>query len=98
MIKEIYIDDTRVQLTHFEDEVDQGLYKISIEFDVTSETYHDIAVLLYREEFDINIPEKNKRFKAKIFNYATSLTNLYESDQVAQYRLILVEIPEETKE
>ncbi|MGK9045422.1 DUF3219 family protein [Mammaliicoccus vitulinus] len=98
MVKEIYLDETRIPLTYFEDDVDKGLYKISVEFDVTSEAYHDIAVLLYREKFNIKIPEKDKNFKGKIYNYATSLTNLYEADQVAQYRLVLVEIPVETKE
>lgn len=98
VVKEIYLDETRIPLTYFEDDVDNGLYKISVEFDVTNEAYHDIAVLLYREKFNIKVPEKDKDFKGKIYNYATSLTNLYEEDQVAQYRLVLVEIPEETKE
>ncbi len=98
MVKEIYLDDTLIPLTFFKDQTENGLHKIYIEFDVTSEDYHDIATLLYREQFDIDIPEIDTEFRGKIFNYATSLTNLYESEQVAQYNLVLIEIPKDTKD
>ena len=40
----------------------------------------------------------DKKFKGEIFNYSTSLTNLYEDNQVAVYRLVLIEIQEDQKE
>lgn len=97
MVEHIYLDETDIPLTHFEDETVDGLYKVTIEFNVTSEAYHDIAVLLYRGHFDVEVPAKYKQFKGEIYNYSTSLTNLYEENQVAVYRLVLIEIPEEQK-
>ena len=48
--------------------------------------------------FDIRIPEKDISFRGKIYNYSTSLTNLYKEGEVAQYRLVLTEVPEEVKD
>ena len=87
----------KIPLTFFEDETVDGLYKVTIEFNVTSEAYHDIAVLLYRGRFDVEVPDKDKKFKGEIYNYSTSLTNLYEDNQVAVYRLVLKEIREDQK-
>ncbi|MRE72919.1 DUF3219 family protein [Mammaliicoccus sciuri] len=97
MVENIYLDETQIPLTHFADETVDGLYKVTIEFNVTSEAYHDIAVLLYRGRFDVEIPDKDKKFKGEIYNYSTSLTNLYKDNQVAVYRLVLKEIREDQK-
>ncbi|MEB7066539.1 DUF3219 family protein [Mammaliicoccus sciuri] len=97
MVENIYLDETQIPLTFFEDETVDGLYKVTIEFNVTSEAYHDIAVLLYRGRFDVEVPDKDKQFKGEIYNYSTSLTNLYEDNQVAVYRLVLKEIREDQK-
>ena len=98
MVENIYLDEMKIPLTFFEDETVDGLYKVTIEFNVTSEAYHDIAVLLYRGHFNVEVPAKDKKFKGEIFNYSTSLTNLYEDNQVAVYRLVLIEIQEDQKE
>lgn len=97
MVENIYLHETKIPLTFFEDETVDGLYKVTIEFNVTSEAYHDIAVLLYRGRFDVEVPDKDKKFKGEIYNYSTSLTNLYEDNQVAVYRLVLKEIREDQK-
>ncbi|WP_353463193.1 DUF3219 family protein [Mammaliicoccus sciuri] len=97
MVENIYLDETKIPLTFFEDETVDGLYKVTIEFNVTSEAYHDIAVLLYRGRFDVEVPDKDKQFKGEIYNYSTSLTNLYEDNQVAVYHLVLKEIREDQK-
>ncbi|MDL0112573.1 DUF3219 family protein [Mammaliicoccus sciuri] len=97
MVENIYLDEMKIPLTFFEDETVDGLYKVTIEFNVTSEAYHDIAVLLYRGRFDVEVPDKDKKFKDEIYNYSTSLTNLYEDNQVAVYRLVLKEIREDQK-
>lgn len=67
--------------------------KIIFDFKVTSESYHDVAVLLYEMEFAVQIPEKDLDFKAAISNYSTSVTNLYFDGQVADYHLELTEKP-----
>ncbi|WP_436882940.1 DUF3219 family protein [Mammaliicoccus sciuri] len=67
MVENIYLDETQIPLTHFVDETVDGLYKVTIEFNVTSEAYHDIAVLLYRGRFDVEIPDKDKKFKGEIY-------------------------------
>lgn len=97
MVENIYLDETQIPLTFFEDETVDGLYKVTIEFNVTSEAYHDIAVLLYRGRFDVEVPDKDKQFKGEIYNYSTSLTNLYKDNQVAVYHLVLKEIREDQK-
>ncbi|UXV32425.1 YkvR family protein [Mammaliicoccus sciuri] len=97
MVENIYLDETKIPLTFFEDETVDGLYKVTIEFNVTSEAYHDIAVLLYRGRFDVEVPDKDKQFKGEIYNYSTSLTNLYKDNQVAVYHLVLKEIREDQK-
>ncbi|UTI86264.1 YkvR family protein [Mammaliicoccus sciuri] len=43
------------------------------------------------------MPDKDKKFKGEIYNYSTSLTNLYKDNQVAVYRLVLKEIREGQK-
>ncbi|MBB5181363.1 hypothetical protein HNQ44_002828 [Planomicrobium koreense] len=67
--------------------------KIIFDFKVTSENYHDVAVLLYEMEFHVRIPEKDLDFQASISNYSTSVTNLYLDGQVADYHLELIEKP-----
>jgi hypothetical protein len=91
----VWIDDTQIAALNFQEEtvMDSGKAKKKIAFDfkVTSEEYHDIAVLLYKMEFRIRVPEKDLDFFAAISNYSTSITNLYEENQVADYKLELIE-------
>lgn len=94
MTTEIWINDTVIHAYQFtEDTVaaDVPLKKIIFDFKVTSEDYHDIAVLLYEMEFQIRIPEKQWDFRAAISNYSTSITNLYNDNEVADYHLELIE-------
>jgi hypothetical protein len=81
-----------IKVDRFEEELVNGLHKISIEFKVTSEEYHDIATLLYEGTFDVEIPEMNLSFRGTIQQYSTSITNLYEKGQVGVYRLSLIEV------
>lgn len=86
------LDDRTIQLTNCEEEKVNGLYKVSVEFDVTSEEYHDVATLLYKGTFDVKIPEKDIAFRGTIHNYSTSITNLYNEGEVGQYKLTLLEV------
>ncbi|MBD8038502.1 DUF3219 family protein [Solibacillus sp. A46] len=91
MVSKIILDDRVIQLNSYEEEKVNGRYKVSVIFDVTSEDYHDVATLLYNGTFDVKIPEKELMFRGRIYNYSTSITNLYEENQVGQYTLTLVE-------
>ncbi|KOF11105.1 hypothetical protein AC739_06880 [Planococcus glaciei] len=94
---QIHINDRVIEAFQFSQETvkkpgtERELHKIIFDFKVTSNEYHDIAVLLYEMDFQIRVPEKNLDFPASISNYSTSITNLYQEGEVADYHLELVE-------
>ena len=96
MTTKVWINDTEIDALNFQQETvndssDKQLRKIKFDFKVTSEEYHDIAVLLYEMDFRIKVPEEELDFEATISNYSTSITNLYKENQVADYYLELLE-------
>ncbi|MFD6442675.1 DUF3219 family protein [Peribacillus sp. NPDC060186] len=100
MVDEVILDDVSLHVTDFHAEVlkdpeGRELRKVSFDFKVTSNEYHDITTLLYQMVFDIKIPQSNEEFRAEIFNYATSVTNLYEENAVGDFSLVLLEINEQ---
>ncbi|WP_077324658.1 DUF3219 family protein [Virgibacillus siamensis] len=90
MVNEIILNDTPIQVDSYEENPDG----FCVEFKVTSEGYHDITTLLYKGMFDIEVPEKGLAFRGNIREYSTSITNLYESGQVGEFRLCLREVKE----
>ncbi|WP_341963235.1 YkvR family protein [Planococcus maritimus] len=82
------IETERLELQHLKD----GRRQIFCDFKVTSDAYHDIAVLLYEMNFRVNLPANGQEFDAAISNYFTDTTNLYEGNKVADYHLELTEI------
>lgn len=68
---------------------DDNKMHVSFSFNVTSETYHDITTLLYENDFQVVIPEKDLSFRANILEYATSMTNLYEKGNTSEFYLHL---------
>lgn len=91
MASVMILNDRSIHLRSYEEEKVNELYKVTAIFDVTSEEYHDIATLLYSGTFDVKIPEKNLTFRGTIVNYSTSITNLYNKDQMGEYKLTLLE-------
>lgn len=93
----VWINDTEIHAFNYKEEGIgethslQQKRKISFDFNVTSEEYHDIAVLLYKMNFRIRVPAQDLEFNASISNYSTSITDLYKPGQVADYYLELVE-------
>lgn len=93
----VWINDTQINAYNFKEEATEEpnshppKRKISFDFKVTSEEYHDIAVLLYKMNFRIRVPEQELEFNASISNYSTSITDLYKPGQVADYYLELIE-------
>lgn len=94
MVKEIQLNDTLINVDRFQEENINGLMKIIVDFKVTSEDYHDVTTLLYKESFEVNVPEREIHFTGKISEYYTSFTNLYEKGQVGDFHLALIEVKE----
>ena len=92
LVKEIFLNNTLINVVHYEDEKVDGLNKISIDFSVTSEEYHDITTLLYNGTFDVKVPERDLTFRGTIQQYSTSFTNLYVKGQVGNFKLSLLEV------
>ena len=92
MVKEIVLNNTLIKVHSFEQRKVNNSLEISIDFEVTSEEYHDIATLLYEGTFDVKVPESGLSFRGTIQQYSTSITNLYEEGQVGNYSLTLVEV------
>lgn len=97
MISQIILDNTPLSVENFthttlpDEDSPDVLRHISFDFEVTSEDYHDITTLLYKNDFNVTIPGKNIQFDATISNYSTSITNLYEEGQTGDFHLELEE-------
>lgn len=92
LVTKMILNDTLIPLSHYVEEKVNGGYKISVDFNVTSEDYHDVTTLLYNGTFDVKIPERNITFRGTIHDYSTSITNLYIKGQIGQFKLTLVEV------
>jgi Protein of unknown function (DUF3219) len=95
VVTEIQLDQTPITVYEINDEMVDGLHKVSVEFKVTSEDYHDVATLLYKGTFEIKVPSQFLAFKGKIVQYSTSITNLYEKGQVGDYRITFLQVQDQ---
>ncbi|MDQ0220454.1 DUF3219 family protein [Peribacillus cavernae] len=91
MVNEIILNDTTIQVTAYQEEVAQGTGapKISFDFKVKTNEYHDITTLLYKGEFHVKVPERELEFEGTISKYYTSVTDLYKENQVGDFHLEL---------
>lgn len=93
----VILNETTIDAINFYEETvtdrksKKELQKVKFNFQVSSSIYHDITTLLYKNDFDVKVPEKNLEFKATIHNYSTSITNLYNAGEVGEFYLELVE-------
>lgn len=86
----IVLDNITLDVKELKRDEEEGTVRIA--FDVASEDYHNLSEHLYKEEFLVRLPgNNNEEFRAKIINYSTSLDNLYEEDNVGEYRITLKE-------
>ncbi|WP_158738164.1 DUF3219 family protein [Alteribacillus sp. YIM 98480] len=92
MVKEIWLNDTKLKINGYDENNLNGFHQISIDFKVNSEQYHDITTLLYRGTFDVAVPERDITFTGTIQQYFTSITNLYKKGQTADFHLRLIEV------
>lgn len=97
MTEQVLINETSIQAEDFYEETmtdkqtGEDLHKIGFHFKVTSEDYHDITTLLYKNDFYVKVPGKNMAFQATIYTYSTSITNLYEENAIGDFSLELIE-------
>ncbi|WP_085993553.1 DUF3219 family protein [Oceanobacillus senegalensis] len=91
----VIINELSIDAENFQKEMinSNGSEKVKIRFNfkVKSEDYHDVTTLLYNNKFLVQVPEEELKFKATIQNYSTSITNLYEENNVGDFQLELVE-------
>ncbi|MFB9860617.1 DUF3219 family protein [Salinicoccus siamensis] len=92
MPQQVILNETQIPIEEYILKNEGGPRQLTIVFNVHSEEYHDIAVLLYERTFDIKLPSESLGFKGTIVNYSTSLDNLYEPGQTAEYRVTLQEV------
>ncbi|GAJ98324.1 MULTISPECIES: DUF3219 family protein [unclassified Geomicrobium] len=81
----IKLDDNHIEAMDWAED-DQSIH---FTFQVHSNDYHAVTTLLYRQRFLVTIPDQNRSFNGSIINYSTSITNLYEPDQVGTFSLTL---------
>ncbi|WP_210366825.1 DUF3219 family protein [Bacillus sp. REN3] len=91
MVKEMILNGYSIQLTQYKERLEEGLHKVSIKFNVTSEEYYPITTLLYQDEMLVEIPETGLEFTGKITEYSTSVTNLYQEGQTGQFSVTFME-------
>ena len=92
---EVQLDDLIISATTVHEEVlnqnGKGRRKLSIDFRVSNEQYHEVTSKLYENDFTVKVVEKGLAFPAEIFNYYTSITNLYNQGAVGDFHLELIE-------
>ncbi|MBL3649361.1 DUF3219 family protein [Bacillus vallismortis] len=89
-MKTLRLNDVTLEMDAYKVE-SEPKRKIAFTLNVTSETYHDIAVLLYDKTFNVEVPDENLAFRGEITNYSTSMTNLYESGSVSEFHIEITE-------
>ncbi|MGG1248218.1 DUF3219 family protein [Bacillus spizizenii] len=89
-MKTLRLNDVPLEIAAYQEE-SEPKRKIAFTLNVTSETYHDIAVLLYEKMFNVEVPERNLAFRGEITNYSTSLINLYEAGSASEFYIEITE-------
>ncbi|AIX07148.1 MULTISPECIES: YkvR family protein [Bacillus] len=90
-MKTLRLNNVTLEMAAYQEE-SEPKRKIAFTLNVTNETYHDIAVLLYEKTFNVEVPERGLAFRGKMTNYSTSLTNLYEPGAVSEFYIEITEI------
>ena len=69
---------------------EEGKRIVEFMFQVTHEEYHDVTVLLYENDFNVQVGE-SEPFQSEILQYSTDTVNLYELGSRGRYTLALIE-------
>ncbi|MEH7237441.1 DUF3219 family protein [Bacillus sp. JJ1562] len=94
MITAIYLNDYKLEVSNYQEDNINNFLLVKVDFKVASKEYHEITTLLYKGDFELKVPERNLACKVMIQEYSTSITNLYEKDQVGDFTLTLRELRE----
>lgn len=89
---DILLKGRKIKAYTYEVHKENGKHKIAVKFHVKSEEYHEVTTLLYEGSFQVEVPQQNLNFHGKIQEYSTSITNLYEENQVGDFSLVLIEV------
>ncbi|WP_134701163.1 DUF3219 family protein [Ammoniphilus sp. YIM 78166] len=99
MATEVFLNEVKIKVTGYQEKVNcnpnsrNKLHHIAFDFKVRSgEEYHKITTLLYKQSFDVKVPESTLEFRGTIVNFSTSITNLYKENEVGDFRLELIEM------
>lgn len=90
----IQLNDRIIPVTSYKDEIKNDRLHVAFTFNVTSDEYHELAMLLYEQTFHVTVPHNGRQFTGTIVHYVTDTTNLYEPNQVAHYAVTLAEVKE----
>lgn len=96
MYKRIFINNYELEVKNFQ-LTRTNPRKVSFNFIVKHQDYHDITTLLYEADLFVKIPEEQLEFSAMITNYSTSITNLYKKGAEGEFWLELTEIMNSSK-
>ncbi|MDT8861070.1 YkvR family protein [Alkalihalobacillus sp. MEB130] len=101
MVSKVILNGVSIPVISFQkDQVESRsgrlLTKVTFDFKVRSgNEYHQITTLLYKMNFEVNVPEEAIEFTGTIHNYSTSFTNLYEENKVGLFHLELIELEDD---
>lgn len=90
----IQLNDRVIPVTSYKEETKNDRLHVSVTFNVTSEEYHELAMLLYEQTFHVTVPHNGRQFTGTIVHYVTDTTNLYEENQVANYAVTFAQVKE----
>ncbi|WP_425456206.1 DUF3219 family protein [Bacillus yapensis] len=88
----MFLDGRKIKAHTYEELNQNGKHKIKVQFHVKTEEYHEVTTLLYKGSFQVEVPQHNLNFHGEIQEYSTSITNLYEENQVGDFLLVLIEV------
>lgn len=89
MVEKIVLNNKEIELNDYEEKRiyaegeksgAQDVEEITVKFDVTKDVYSETAGILYEKVLDVEVPERNLKFKGEIINFYSGIVNLYEAE------------------
>ena len=89
MVEKIVLNNKEIELNDYEEKRiyaegeksgARDVEEITVKFDVTKDVYSETAGILYEKVLDVEVPERNLKFKGEIINFYSGIVNLYEAE------------------
>ena len=89
MVEKIVLNNKEIDLNDYEEKPiyaegeksgARDVEEITVKFDVTKDVYSETAGILYEKVLDVEVPERNLKFKGEIINFYSGIVNLYEAE------------------